>query len=420
VLVAGDRIVATGSSSSIAIPAAAQAVKGRGKFLIPGLWDMHVHIADESYLPLFVANGVTGVRDMGGGLSDAGDGCESVSADILGRWRALIESGELAGPRIIFSGPPASGTGWPTSIPVRTVAQAGAAIARLQALRVDFVKIYDAVPRDAYLRLARNSRAAGLPFAGHVPDDVGPVDAIRAGQRSIEHVRDPVLVCFTHDIQSLERFFAADKWTPDDVEWGRRAHGQCPSLIAAFKSHEAWLTPTLTVEKAKVAVEDAAYVSDVRRRALPPSVQTGFATYVGQKRAQDSSDRASERLWWRTQRALVGRMHRAGVRLLAGTDSACQGGLPGYALHHELKELVAAGLSPLDALRTATSNPAAYFNKSGPTGVKVGASADLVLLDDNPLRDIRNSQRIAAVVSRGRLLRREQLDRWKSLQATPR
>lgn len=414
VIIAGDRIIASGPAIKMKMFAAGQVVDGRGKFLIPGLWDMHVHIAHVSYLPLFVANGVTGVRDMGGGLFEAADGCESVGADILSKWRSLIETGEQIGPHLVFSGPAASGTGWPTSITVRSIADADMAITKLQALRVDFVKIYDAIPREAYLRLASKSRGAGLPFAGHVPDEVGPLDAILAGQRSIEHVRDPLLVCFTEDAPTLERFFEADKWQLDDVEWGRRAHGQCPSLIKAFRARGAWLTPTLTVEKSKVAVEDDAYVSDMRRYALPRSVRTAFATYVQQKRAQNATDRASEHLWWQTQRALVGRMHRAGVRLLAGTDTACQGGLPGHSLHHELAELVKAGLSPLDALRTATANPAAYFKRSQPTGAKVGARADLVLLTDNPLQDIRNTQRIEAVVTRGRLLRREQLDRWKS------
>ena len=355
IIVAGDRITAAGPADRTPVPRATRTIDGRGGFVIPGLWDMHVHIADASFLPLFVANGVTGVRDMGGGLSQAGDGCESVRPEILREWRAQIAAGRRLGPRIRYSGPAVSGTGWPTSLPARTEPEAALAVARLRALRVDFVKVYDGIPRAAYQRLALDSRAAGLPFAGHVPDDVGPVDALRAGQRSIEHLRDPLLVCFSGDRQAVDRFFARDSWGPADVAWGRAAHRQCPALIGLLRDRDAWLTPTLTVEKAKVAVEDGAFVGDPHRRALPRSVQAGFAAYVREKRAQGPRDRASEHLWWRTQQMLVRRLNGAGVKFLAGTDTACQGGLPGRSLHGELarngrrRPVAARGVAERDA-----------------------------------------------------------------------
>ena len=169
---------------------------------------------------------------MGGGLSQAGDGCESVRPERLGEWRSQIAAGRRLGPRIRYSGPAVSGTGWPTSLPARTEPEAALAVARLRALRVDFVKVYDGISRAAYQRLAHDSRVAGLTFAGHVPDDVGPVDALRAGQRSIEHLRDPLLVCFVRrppDGRPLLR--------PRQLGPGRSSPGaarpiaQCPALI---------------------------------------------------------------------------------------------------------------------------------------------------------------------------------------------
>ena len=420
ILIADGRIADVGPGKRISIDRGIRTVNGRGDYVIPGLWDMHVHIADRSYLPLFVANGITGVRDMGGGVSHATDGCESVRPEMLGEWRSQIQAGRRVGPRIRYSGPAVSGTGWPTSLPARTGAEATLAVAKLQALRVDFVKVYDGIPRAAFERLARDSRAAGLPFAGHIPEDVGPLDAILAGQRSIEHLRDPLLVCFSSDPQLVDRFFARDGWSAQDVAWGRAAHRRCPALISALHQKDTWLTPTLTVEKAKVAVEDDAFVRDLRRGALPAPVQSGFAAYVREKRAQGKNDRASEHLWWRTQQILVRRLNGEGIKFLAGTDTACQGGLPGTSLHRELQELVIAGLSPLQALQSATRNPADYFGQPGAGSVRRGAPADLLLLGANPLQDIRNSQEIRSVVLAGKYLSREDLDRLAGEQAKAR
>ena len=250
----------------------------------------------------------------------------------------------------------------------------------------------------------------GLTFAGHVPEDVGPLAAVLAGQRSIEHIRDPLLVCFTDDPARLDSFFTEDDWSNEDKKWGRGASALCPGLVKALQTHATWLTPTLTVEKAKVSVEDPGYVADPRRRLLPRSVRDGYAKYAKRKLAQLGFKRASERLWWRTEQQLVRRMNREGVKLLAGTDSACEGGLPGFSLHDELSELVAAGLSPLEALRTATSEPARYFGRPREGAIAAHYRANLVLLDADPLTDIANTRRIRAVILDGKLLTRGRLD----------
>jgi imidazolonepropionase-like amidohydrolase len=413
VLVRRDRILAVGPAKSLIPPESAAVIDASGKYLIPGLWDMHVHTTDPSYFALLVANGVTGIRDMGGGAHTATDGCESIRADRLLTWRSRIEAGDLIGPRVVLSGPAASGSGAPTSLAVRTASEARATVRSLRALGVDFVKVYEGIPLDAYLALAAAAREAGLPLAGHVPaGTVGLLDALKAGQRSIEHVRDEILLCFTDDPKELARFFADDGWSPDDVAWGRSTFARCPAVIEALRTNDVWFTPTLVVERAKVAVDDDSFVEDSRRASLPLSVRDAFAAYVRAKRQQSPAERASERLWWRTQQQLVRRMNRSGAKFLAGTDAACQGGLPGFSLHSELALLVEAGLSPLGALQSATLNPARYFAAEESSRlVAPAARADLLLLDANPLEEISNSRRIHAVVLGGKLLLRADLDR---------
>ena len=412
ILVSGSSIRLVGTSADVSIPAGSRVVEAKGKFVIPGLWDMHVHTADLTYFSQFVANGVTGIRDMGGGAAVATNGCESIQSEQINAWRSRIESNELIGPSIVFSGPAVSGTGWPTSLTVRTADEAKAAIGTLQARGVDFVKVYEGIPLVAYQALADAAHAGGLPLAGHVPaETVGLLDAISAGQRSIEHVRDALLMCFTDDPAEHAKFMVDDHWAKDDVTWGTARHRECQRVIEALQERRVWLTPTLVVERAKVAVEEVGFVTDSRRTRLPSSVQKAFAAFVLEKRGQSPTDRASEHLWWRTQKRLVHRMNQSGVALLAGTDSACEGGLPGDSLHTELALLVDAGLSPLEALRSATLEPARYFESTDSMGViAAGAVADLVLLDRNPLEDIANTRRIHAVILRGRVLKRADLD----------
>jgi imidazolonepropionase-like amidohydrolase len=409
VVIALGRIVAVHDASRPA--AAGSSLALDGKYVLPGLWDMHVHVTDAAYLDRFVAYGVTGVRDMGGGLDSPADGCESIRPEVLQRWRREIATGNRIGPQMMISGPVVSGSGWPTSLPGKTPEQARAAVRRLARLQVDFIKVYEHIPRSTYRVLALEAKSAGLPFAGHVPADVGPLMAVRSGQRSIEHIRDPLLVCFSADPRALEQFFTLDGWSAKDRRWGRSALAECPRIFAALRGSPTWLTPTLTVEKAKVAVENAEHVGDARRQLLPAPVRDGYAQYVRRQLSQSPAERASQHRWWNAQRAFVRRAHQQGARLLAGTDSACEGGLPGASLHGELAELVAAGISPAAAIRSATLEPARYFGRNDEGVVEAGRRADLVILDANPLSDIRNTRRIHAVTLNGRYLDRQQLRR---------
>ena len=412
VLVDGERIAAVLGPGASAGHEARDEVDGRGKFLIPGLWDMHVHLADPGYLPRLVAKGVTGVRDMGGGLDAAADGCESLHPRHLAPLRRQVGDGARIGPRIVFSGPALSGSGWPTSLPARTPEEAKDSVGVVAALGADFVKVYEKIPLDAYQALARAAGDAGLPFAGHVPEEgVSLPQAIGAGQRSIEHVREALLACFTPRDEAFAGFLREDGWDAEDVAWGWARRRDCPTVLAAARARSLWFTPTLVVEHAKVAAEDAAWDAARAPTWLPPTVREATRAYARGKRAQAPTERASERRWWHAQQRLVARLAQEGAALLAGTDSACQGGVPGDSLHEELRLLVAAGVPARTALAAATSEPARYLGQADAGRIAAGARADLVLLQANPLEDIGNTRRIAGVVLAGRWLDRDLLDR---------
>lgn len=281
----------------------------------------------------------------------------------------------------------------------------------MKQLGVDFIKVYENIPLEAYQTLATQAKAVGLSIAGHVPvETVSLVEASNAGHRSIEHIRDPLLMCFTSNREELLQFFREDNWSASDIEWGLKQFEQSAQVIDAFKKNQTWLVPTLTAEWVKVAVRDPLYVNDPRRKMLPSSVQQAFKDYTAKKIALSDKKRKSDSLWWVTQKLLVRRMHKEGIPFLAGTDCDCEGGLPGYSLHKELQLFVEAGLTPFEALQTATINPIKFWNMSDSLGtVEIGKIADLVILEADPISDIRNTTRIFAVIVGGQLYKEPRL-----------
>ena len=231
-------------------------INGEGKYLIPGLWDMHVHTVDSSHLKLFVINGVTGIRDMGGAATMNFNGCESIDYKILMEWRKRIESGSMIGPKMFISGPALSNTGWHTSLNIQTPQEAIIAVRKIKSYGVDFIKVYEKIPNKTYSALASEAKIWGLDFAGHVPETVSLIEASDAGQRSIEHIRDALLMCFTNNREELLDFFRKDNWSKQDRDWGLKQFEQCPEIIKSFRKNKTWLVPTLTVERSKVAVKN--------------------------------------------------------------------------------------------------------------------------------------------------------------------
>ncbi len=422
VLIAGDSIVGVAKSGSIEIPRDAQRIDARGKFLIPGLWDMHTHVAGisanpvwakQTLLPLLIANGITGIRDMGGDL------------DALESWRHEIENGTLIGPRIVAAGPmllPARRAGAnpapadPAILRVGTAQESRAAVDSLQKRGADFIKLIE-VSRENYFAIADESKKDSIPFAGHIPSDVTATEASNAAQKSIEHIIYSSLAfdCSAQGDELKQKLQEASakrdaQTTADITDQANHTFSaeKAAALWQTFKKNGTWVTPTLfsiwvNAHQLEMSPDDP------QLAYLPASLQKEWAP----AKSPSKADRDTE-AWWERQfendRKLTGEMNRAGVRLLAGSDSLDRYDFVGTSLHRELQMLVSAGLTPLEALQTATLNPAEFLAivKSG--RISPSYLADLVLLDGDPTGDIANTGKIAAVVLHGRLLVRGELD----------
>jgi len=384
VVVRGDRIMVVGNTARVAVPGNATLLDGRGKFLIPGLWDMHVHALFDAevartFLPAFVGYGVTGVRDMGGKL------------DVLRAARFAVLAGTLAGPRIVAAGAILDGpqpVDPSVSIAVATPAEARAAVDSLAKRGVDFIKVYTLLPRAGYFAVLREAAQLHLPVAGHVPTGVTAREAADSGQRSIEHLRD--------EVEPLCKA-AAD--------------GACGRLLDSLRAHHVWLVPTLVVLRAKAILDEPSLVRDPRLRAVPDLVRSAWGGIRAGQSGRPPAYWREKRARFRGELALTDAAWEDSVPLLAGSDAGALYTYPGSSLHDELVQLVRAGLTPAAALRAATLGPAEFLGATDSMGtVAAGKVADLVLLDADPLADIRNTRSIRAVVLRGRLFGRAALD----------
>jgi imidazolonepropionase-like amidohydrolase len=375
VLIDGEKIQAIGAAAAMHVPPGARIVSGAGKFLIPGLWDMHVHLwYRENQLPVFIAFGVTGVQDMGSDF-------ERTSA-----WRAAIETGKAVGPHIVTSGPPV--TERPSDDPklptlvARTPAEARQAFDRLYDMDVDFIKVLSGLPRDSYFALAEQARHWHIRFEGHVPTSITAWEAIDAHQASLEHL------------------FGVTKAVSNDEE-ALRFFEQCAI-------RDVRISPTLVLWQRMAHVTDEKLAGDPRLKYVPDSIRKSWPGLKDETQDEDigAYKRQIEGIY-----KLVALATRTKVELLAGTDTGDPYTIPGATLHDELEQLVAAGLSPHQALAAATIAPARFFEWDEAMGtVEAGKLADLVLLDANPLVDIRNTRKIAGVFTRGKYHSRRDLD----------
>ncbi|AMJ65720.1 amidohydrolase family protein [Hymenobacter sp. PAMC 26628] len=406
VVISGSRIVRVGPSAK-ANPKAGRVVDARGQYLIPGLWDMHTHVyfdgtaaaGTDLILPLLLANGVTGIRDMGSQL------------DSILQARAAVAAHRRLGPRLVVSGPMLDGPKSPykAAIPVATAEEGRRAVDMLKARGVDFIKIQSYVPRAAYFAIAAEAKAVGLPFEGHVPDAVSATEAVAAGQRTFEHL----IGIFEASSTDEAKYVAGGEKSPGRflATYDAAREAAAVRLLAA---HQVWQCPTLFWERGQWLVDSIAWRQD-------PDLAYAGRSWVAQRwpkaqasiaQTMDTEPRPVRARFVTHELYLVRKLHAAGVGFLAGTDApAGVDVLPGPSLHLELQRFVAAGFTPLEALQTATLNPARFYNRLQDFGsVAPGRLADLVLLSANPLADIANTRRIAAVVADGRYLSRQDLD----------
>ena len=435
VVVHGNRITALGPSSTVTAPRGSRVVVGRGKFLIPGLWDMHGHLPDDKAsrqidLPLYVANGVTGVRNMWGDCEGicAGRDKDGLAppAEVIRGLKRDIAAGILVGPRIVTAGNALDGPQpvFPGSVAIRDTVDAKAAVVRAREQGADFIKVIGAVPAPAYFVLMRTARDLGLPVTGHVPREVGVLTVSDSGQRSIEHLQFGETQCSAKP-DSLaairaERGRVTSATRRASLNRELRHLGvatfdekACQPYFARLVRNGTWQVPTLTVKRAMGSVNDPRFQADslmhyatsALRASWDPRNDPQLNTFTAEDFVSLRDDYVSSLL-------IVGAMARAGVPLLAGSDVNSSHVFPGFGLRDELALLVEAGLSPEAALAAATVSPARYFGATDSLGtIAVGKLADMVLLDGDPLADIRNTRRIRAVVLNGRLVERTDLTR---------
>lgn len=400
VVVSGERIAAVDSGGTVPLPAGAVRLDASGKFLIPGLWDMHVHLHDPSFLALLVAEGVTGVREMG-------DDPETIA-----EWREATRTRRLVGPRIVMAGKILDGPTpvWPRiSVAIRNADEAKRAVDDARRRGWDFIKVYSGLSRESYDAILAEARVLRMTVAGHVPNSVTAAYASAAGQKSIEHLDAAIEGCSARPDPVASG--VDDAWALEHPD-----PGHADSLFATFVRNGTWQVPTLSVKRAIANLREESGADDPRLEYIPRRISDNWdpSRDVRFRNRTPSYYELRQRIFVR-DRELVGAMRRAGVRFLAGTDLGNPWLFPGFSLHDELGLLVSAGLTPLEALRAATSNPAEFFGMSDSLGeVATGRIADLVLLDANPLADIGNVGKISAVCVRGTLLGRPALDALRS------
>jgi imidazolonepropionase-like amidohydrolase len=407
VIIRDQHIVGLSRSEAAQLPRGARIVDAHGKFLIPGLWDMHVHTVfgdwlprnEKVVLPLFVANGITGVRDMGGDL------------DVLKEWRAQIAAGRLLGPRMYIAGPMLDGPvpRFPSSAPVADASAARRVVDDLKARGVDFIKIQSLIPRDGYFAAAEEARKVGLTFVGHVPDAVRASEASDAGQKSIEHFTGIFEGCSTIEDQLIN---GRPRGPGPNVNTYDAARAK--ALIALMAKNRTWQVPTLVWERGQWLVDDIDKTHDPLTKYAPAAWKARtWPMFVHDiMQSMDTDPLPVRKRFFQMELEMTLAMFRAGVPFMAGTDTAAGVHVfPGFSLHEELTLFVQAGLTPMQALQTATRNPAEFMGRLADLGtVAQGKLADLVLLDANPLDDIANTRKIRAVVLAGRYFDRASLD----------
>jgi imidazolonepropionase-like amidohydrolase len=402
-----NRITSVGPRKSTRYPRNAPSVNAKGGYLIPGLWDMHVHLkfgewfplAQEISLPLFVANGVTGVRDMGSDLEFVQD------------WRNEIEGNRLLGPRIYTSGPMLDGPKprFPSSVAIATPEDGRRAVDDLKRSGSDFIKLQSLIPRDAVFAIAEEAKKEEIPFEGHVPDSVRASEMSEAGMRSFEHL----IGIFEGSSPLEDEFLKGDK---NETKFlASYDPARAATLAALLAKNQTWQCPTLVWERGGNLIDVTDFSKDTRAKYVPTAWKdVTWKTFTHQVETEfNTDDLDTRKKFVEKELEVVQLLHKAGVPFLAGTDTPSGVYIfPGFSLHEELQRFVAAGFTPLEALQTATLNPAKFMHMEDKLGaIEQGKFADLVLLDENPLAKIENTQKIAAVILNGRYFSRKDIQK---------
>lgn len=419
----GGRIVDVGADASVRIPVGARVVDATGRFVMPGLWDMHAHVrtptARTVELPLFLANGVTGIREMGSDCKDT----TAVGAICIGdlrRWQREIETGALLGPRLLalsswhVDGPRDLPKNAPAFFRASTPEEATQLVQYFADRGVDFIKVYNNIPRQGYFALMREARRRHMTVVGHNPVQITARELSDSGQHSVEHARVFLFYCWP----GAEQFWTQGTPRMTVTQLLQRMVDDydpaiCGGLFQTYARNDTWYVPTHVTRAVEAHASELRSSHDPRDRYIPRAMHDEWVADVRHVVAADSSPAGRKAFmdFYTKGLEVTGAAYRAGVRIMAGTDAGDSFVYPGFSMHDELAELVKAGLTPAQALRAATLDPAEFLGRTTDFGtVERGKVADLVIVAADPLRDIHNTVRIDAVVEGGHYLDRAALD----------
>jgi imidazolonepropionase-like amidohydrolase len=366
-------------------------IDGKGKYLIPGLWDMHGHYKwDHVEIdPLLIANGITGIREMWGDMP------EFVKVPDKTQSKDMVSPSVYSSGDLIDGNPPSFPAG---CLVVTTPEEAINAVNKQIDKKVDFIKVYGALSEECFMAIANKAKESNIPFAGHIPDKVSIYKAIEAGMASSEHLYGFLEGCLAQNYyenppRSMGEFISRFSDTRFD------------SLCLKLANGSMWICPTLTVNRAMSYLNDSTFTKDTRMAYLPNSI-IGVWNQKLNPFTKDQIDAFanSRRERYLFELSLLGKMNKKGVKFISGTDFPNPYVFPGFSLHDELSLMVKGGMPILDALKSATINPAIFMNKTDDFGsIAVGKMASLVVLNKNPLENIENTKTIETVIVRGKV-----------------
>ena len=429
VIIEGNSISRIGLIDSMNYPDRAIIVDCNGFYLIPGLWDMHVHTQDPNlYSNLYIANGITGIRDMGGNDPDT-KAALSYDFSKIAKWRERIINGELLGPRVIaarsiIDGPPGF---WPGLKVVSNEKEAIVAVQKDKQAGADFIKVYSLLQPSEFKVVAAEAHKQGLEVSGHLSEYVSIEDALEAGQRTIEHFSEGryLIIACSNSTDLGNRYLNA--WVTDtDLKeswhnWltllAEAANNldtlKSKDLIQLLANSESWQVPTWRLLRNELLDPSVPRPAKSTENYLPLKVKKMWAAHPlnsGLREDKELSTLANKIL--PTMRHLITEMKNANVHFMVGSDSGNPDLIPGFALHDELSDLVEdAGFSPLQALQMSTIRPAEFLGLENERGtLDEGKVADIVILRKNPLEDINNIREIETVIVEGKYLNRTKLD----------
>lgn len=412
ILIQNNRIVNISFNDSISKDKNTIIVDGSNKYALAGLWDMHSHlafqIAPQTVMPLHIANGVTNIRDM--------QGVVNINQERL-KWRRQINSGELLGPRLIGFADEMVGGNYDEQNVTDVVS-------RTARDKHTFIKIYDQIMADRFFALAAEAKKQGVDFAGHYPRTINPVDAAKAGQKSFEHAH--LFIKHANPLAVKNRDFFKEYYTNDEVDISDRPssidmlarfdYDKFYELVDVMVKNDTYFCPTHITRKYEALTNNEDFLNDDNLKYIPHLVSliwnddvNGMKDYAKKEGYQDYLES-----FYTKGLELTGLAHKKGVKILAGTDSYDPYSFPGISLHSELEELVKAGLSPAEALACATINPSEYFQVSKDYGtVEEEKKADLLILNKNPLLNIKNTTSIESLFFNGNMYTKEDIDAMK-------